>query len=326
MKKELVQVLSYFLIFDYPPSLDEIYTFFPKRISKNKLSKELSKIVFKNKSIEPYSNLRFTIDRSKNRVVEYSIKTVKSEELRVRSYEERYQSSLKKIDKVRFYIRLLSFFPQIKLIGLSGGVAMLNAEENDDIDIFIITAKHRLWTGRLIAVLLAQILGIRRSRLLDGKKLVIKDKICLNLFFDETNLKVSKRKQTVYVGHEILQMKLFVNKDMIYERFLDANRWIMKFFPNSNILRASLRFGGESRSISYCNNRSRQARTVIRSFKSIIPNIIGNISESIMKKIQLWLIKKHQANEIITNNQLWFFPEDFEKKIRARLIDQSPEK
>ena len=37
--------------------------------------------------------------------------------------------------------------------------------------------------------------------------------------------------------------------------------------------------------------------------------------ELISKKLQLSIINRHKTNEIITNKQLWFFPEDFENKL-----------
>ncbi len=195
-KKSIAKVLKYFSIFGYRPTLDELYTFLPIKVDKNKL---------------------------KYTPVEYSI---------------RRKISQKKLNNWRFrvYIKLISLFPQIKLVGLSGSISMMNAREDDDIDLFIITEKNRLFTGRLIVVALAQILGLRRTR----NNLAMKqfnngfaDKVCLNLFFDERNLKVPKFKQTLFVGHEVLQMKPIIVKGDIYERFLKANRWVFRLFPNA---------------------------------------------------------------------------------------------
>ena len=41
--------------------------------------------------------------------------------------------------------------------------------------------------------------------------------------------------------------------------------------------------------------------------------------ESVLKKLQLFSINKHKTSELITDSQLWFHPEDFENKIKARL-------
>ena len=50
------------------------------------------------------------------------------------------------------------------------------------------------------------------------------------------------------------------------------------------------------------------------TFKFMIDKV-----ESVLKKLQLFSINKHKTSELITDSQLWFHPEDFEKKIKARL-------
>ena len=304
MEKEIISVVKYFSFFAYQPTLEEIHTFLPAKIDKNKLKMELDRL--------KYTPPQYSIGR---------------------------KISKKKLENWRFrtYIKLLSFFPQIKLVGLSGSISMMNAKEDDDIDLFIITAKHRLFTGRLIALVLAQSLGLRRSRdsaidektryrkFFDGKQktaknlvssLSPKNKVCLNLFFDESDLKVPKFKQTEFVGHEVLQMKPIINKDQTYERFLEKNRWVFKLFPN-----------GKSKS-QIINLKSQISS---KRFKFKILNLFGtwnlgfrisNKTESFLKNLQLKLINKHQTTEIITDSQLWFHPDDFSRKLPFNLHRQ----
>jgi hypothetical protein len=82
-------------------------------------------------------------------VGEYCIKKSKvnppagGQKSKVWKYNQKYLFSQEKLQnwRVRLYLKILSFFPQIKLIGLSGSLAMMNADKDDDIDLFIITAK-----------------------------------------------------------------------------------------------------------------------------------------------------------------------------------------
>jgi len=115
------KVLKYFSFFAYYPTFDELYTFLPIKIDKKKL-----------KYTPP----------------QYSIPT--SPRLRGAS---KYKISKKKLENWKFktYIKLLSLAPQIKLVGLSGSISMMNATENDDIDLFIITAKSRFRLGKFIS-------------------------------------------------------------------------------------------------------------------------------------------------------------------------------
>jgi len=319
IKKEILKTIKYFSIFTYYPTSEEIHTFLELKISKNGLKKEIKKMVV-DKLIEKYA--RYTVG-------EYSIGRIKSLELRIKN-------SKIKLNNWRFraYIKLISLFSQIKLVGLSGSISMMNAEEGDDIDLFIITAKNRLFTGRLIAIAMAQILGLRRSRKIEkldtifstatppwGPLAIVskkvpslltipqslkpnpyKNKVCLNLFFDERELKVPKYKQTLFVGHEVLQMKPLVAKGDIYERFLEANEWVFRIFSNAK----------ENLEFKIKNSESKKR---IISSKLLILNF-GRIIELILKKIQLNSINKHRTTEIITDSQLWFHPDDFEKKIK----------
>ena len=288
MVKEILQTIRYFSLFNYDPTSEEIYTFLKKKCSKRHLARILEKMNKKSimtvygKNYQSISNFKFQIKNC------------------LRHTPPQYSISQKKINNLRFrlYIRLLSLFPQIKLVGLSGTVAMMNAEEKDDIDLFIITARNRLFTGRFITVLLANLLGIKRPAF--AKASAGKDKVCLNLFFDEKNLSVPKRKQTEYVGHEVLQMKPLVAKGDIYQRFLEANHWVFRIFPNSR-----------SRIFKFPHfakaSRGEQ-----------ILNWVGDWIELLMQKLQLYFINRHRTSEIITSSQLWFHPEDFEKKILTK--------
>ncbi len=293
MDKKLASIIKYFAVFDYFPSFKDIYTFFPEKISKKKL-----RIIFKAKK---YTVGEYGIGRKISNI--------------------KYQISKRKLDNWRYkiYIKLLSFPPQIKLVGLSGSISMMNAKEDDDIDLFIITGENRLFTGRLIALVLAQILGLRRGRdsatnkkaryqkFFDGKpqtaknlvSSLSKNKVCLNLFFDESNLKVPKFKQTEFVGHEVLQMKPIIVKNNIYDRFLEANGWVFKLFPNSKERISNFKF--------LISNQFQ-----ISNFKNL-----NDWIEHRLKNFQLKLINRHRTTEIITSTQLWFHPDDFEKKINA---------
>lgn len=161
---------------------------------------------------------------------------------------------------------------------------MMNAESSDDIDFFIITKAHRLWTARLCLLGAAELFGVRRKRLTSR----VKDSFCFNLFFDETDLIVPEEKQNLYVAHEIVQMKPIVIKNEAYSRFLKANQWVRDFFPNINI----------------SNHYKKDT------------NYRSSLLEFLCKKLQLFLMSKHKTNERITKTQLWFFPRDFEKKLK----------
>jgi|GEM_PF-771750 len=347
MEEEILKTIRYFDFFNYCSSFNKIYQFLSFKTTKKQLKekllilerqKKIKKFFSKEKSQFLYTlgeyYRKFKIQNSKFKV-----------NLKFKA-GERFKESRKKLKNWRFrlYVKLLSFFPQVKLVGLSGSIAMMNAGKDDDIDLFIITAKNRLFTGRFIAVILAEMMGIRRKRDLkiDNKQRITghhifdstsslikvrgspksltekhapsfllinssyKNKVCLNLFFDENNLIIPKFKQTLFVGHEVLQMRPLINKDSVYERFLAANDWVFKLFPN---ILSTLKLKIKTSKLNLSNSKSgKDLKLGLKNFSDWLENQL--------KKIQLKLINRHKTIEIITNSQLWFHPEDFERKVK----------
>jgi len=341
LENEVLKTIRYFSFFDYPPSFEEIYTFLGKKATKKKVEEALKSLEGqkKIKKIEDLNNVtRYTLYVIYNDTVgEYSIKLKnKNEKLKIERYNKRYLFSQKKLEnwRVRLYLKILSFFPQIKLIGFSGSLAMMNAEKNDDIDLFIITAKNQLFTGRIIALFWAEVFGLRKKFGKNKKSQKIfrfypkkadladlSEKVCLNLFFDESDLAVPEFKRNEYVAHEILQMKPIVNKDGVYERFLTANSWVFEIFPNAKenekfkINPPIRRIKSKFKIKNFLSNF--KFLTVILRFAFYILNFLAFGVESMFKDFQMFFINKHRTTEIITNTQLWFHPEDFGEKIHG---------
>ena len=263
-----MQPLDYFAFFKYSPTFYEYWQFYPKIIGQKKL-----KQILKTKNIQII----------KNRVVSKKNKSFLSSTL------ERALISQRKIAKYEKLIEFLGKLPWIKFIGFSGTVSMLNAKDKDDIDLFIITKANQMWTARFWLIFLTTILGVRRK----PKMKKYENKLCLNLFFSEADLKVPKHKQTNYIAHELIQLKPVVNKGQTYERLLYANSWVKNMFPNT----------GEKFQIPNYKLKPKKL------------NLLENSLENLLKVFQQRLIKRYKTKEYLTPTQLWFFPYDFETKI-----------
>lgn len=207
-------------------------------------------------------------------------------------FKNRSEISERKIRSVNLFFKLLSLFPFILFAGISGSLSMKNGREDDDIDICIITSPGRMWTGRFVAVACAFVLGKKRSY----KEKNPVDKICLNLFFDYANLAIPQLKRNEYVAHELLQLKPVINRGYTYESFIYANKWIRQFFPNIGIKKLK----------------------VVPPIK-VTP--FDDLVDSILKLLQLRSITKRQTSELISDTQLWFYPQDFEKKLKKKFPD-----
>lgn len=143
-----------------------------------------------------------------------------------------HRASLQKWPIAQKAAGILSLVPTIKFVGVSGALSMGAAGQADDIDLFIITSVDCLWITRLVSYLALKVFGLKIRKV---GEVQVKDKLCLNLWLDERSLSFASR-QDVYTAHEIMQVKPLVYKDKSYERFLSANRWIVKFFPSAEEL------------------------------------------------------------------------------------------
>jgi hypothetical protein len=287
LSQSILATLAYHDIFDYPLAEDEITRFLiEKNAAVQSIKKELPSLVTAKKIVES-KGYHFLKKRS-----EIVVKRVK-----------RTNESKKKLRRAKVYSTLLKTIPTIKMLAISGALAMENSDKGDDIDFVIATSNGTLWTTRFLAN--AIILPFKRDP--SGKK--VADKACLNLFLDESALKI--KEQNLYTAHEICQMKLLWDRDNTYERFLKANSWTKKYLPNwSHVAR-----GPSSRSLW----RGRTSPKLS----------IFSLVEKPLKNFQLWYMRNKVTTEKIGDRQLFFHPKgtetkvlnDYEKKIKE-LIKQ----
>lgn len=300
MNSNLKQVFAYFDYFSYDPSFDEIHSFYPKKITKEELTEMLFDLI-KYKKIKTYStktvknvhlerinnvfnifcHLKFVFGNLRFYTLpQYSI----NHKVQIKKQNLKYFKQI--VRKVQKYIQFISLLPTVRFIAITGSSAMLHASPSGDLDLFIITKHRTLWATRALLVLLAKLMGVYGSH------------ICLNLFFDEAYLKVPRIKQNVYVAHEILQMRVLFDKNRIYDRFIDSNRWIYNLLPNT-------------RSQSLMHTASAKVGS---------GGIFGGI-ESICQMTQTAIIRRNKTGYKISNKQLWLFRTDYEDRLRlSRLI------
>jgi hypothetical protein len=116
------------------------------------------------------------------------------------------------------YGRILSSLPYIRMVALTGSLAVLNVSKDHDFDYMLVTAPGRVWTARAFAVTL------NRLTRLQGYTL------CPNLIVSENALEWPLH--DLYSARELCQMIPITGLD-VYRRLLAANRWAMKFLPNA---------------------------------------------------------------------------------------------
>lgn len=196
----------YHNIFEYPLTLSELIRWTPKKSYKIK-----SKINFKN-----------------------GFYYIKHKDTFVYERNLRKRISQRKILIAKKAAKVLSIIPVIRMVGISGSLAMNNAKKGSDIDLIIITKQGELWTARILTYFLLKITGflVRKPKSSEEK-----DKLCLNIWLDESTLLWPKKQRNIYTAHEILQIIPILNKKKMFESFLSENKWAFKYWPNAQKIR-----------------------------------------------------------------------------------------
>lgn len=277
MEKAILKTLVYADIFDYPLRVWEIHKWLiGKSASLPQVEKNLNKLKEKKRalSIRGYCYLN-------NRAAIINKRLKK---------EKHSKYFLKKAKLVAF---LLKTIPWVKLVGISGGLALENCGPKDDIDIFVITQKNRMWICRFFMLGLLFLLGLQRRRSFNKKQAA--GKVCLNMILEEDKLQQQKR--DLFIAHEVLQMKVLWQRDGIYTKFLADNQWVFKFLPN------------------WTGSLYQSTKTL--NTKYIIHNTFANIMEYLARKFQLWYMKKPKGAEKIQEGTLYFHPKDIGEDVLA---------
>lgn len=200
----------------------------------------------------------------------------------------------------------LAIIPTIRLVGVTGGLAMNNAGRDDDIDLFFIVANGTMWVSRMLVTILMDILWLRRH----PKDQRVANKVCLNMFMTEGAMKLAKPDHDCFTAHEVLQMQpLFVREDT-YKSFLRANQWVKTFLPNAwqEKYQACLPV--------------RQVSGIRYQEKSDIGIWCLKLLEKPSRFFQLWYMRKHRTNEVISDTVLRFHPKDARIWIKRKLASR----
>jgi hypothetical protein len=192
--------------------------------------------------------------------------------------------SRKKWPMARRAALLLRHVPGILCVGVTGALAVGNAGKDDDIDLLCLTRRGWLWTGRLFATLLLDMLGIRRR----PGDTNVSDKMCLNMFLAEDSFALPRGERDLFSAHEVLQMVPLWERDGAYGKFLRANSWVKEFLPNAWEQKYPVP------SIQYQEKQ----------------NTAFSLLESAATWLQLRHMERRRTNEVITEGALRFHPKD----------------
>lgn len=284
LEDAMLSTLAYHGIFDYPLRISEIHNFLiGKKVKEETVKKEVPKLINARRIGEQNS---FLYLKGRKSITKLRLK--------------RKDYSQKKLDKAKFYAQVLKLIPSIKLVAVSGALAMGNSHKADDIDLVIVTAKNFLWTTRFFANIL--LWPFKR----DPQGLKKSDRACLNLFLEESALKI--KDQNLYTAHEIAQLKLLWDRNKTYSRLIKSNNWFLKYLPNWKPEKnAEAKKQGATMGSTQGRSSFKQKSDLV--FKPL---------ETILKNFQLAYMKSKITTEKIGDKQLFFHPKKTEKSVLSK--------
>jgi hypothetical protein len=113
----------------------------------------------------------------------------------------------------------LARLPFVRMVALTGALAVRNATPNDDIDYVIVTADRRVWLARALAIIIVRLARLRGVYL------------CPNYVLSEQAL--AQERQNLYIAHEISQM-IPLSGHEVYLRMRHANSWVKGHLANAD--------------------------------------------------------------------------------------------
>jgi len=208
IEENILSTLAYFDLFSYPLNRGEIYLFLPVKCDMNNFNYALNSLVNEQ---HIYRFEKFYSLRNDHYLIE-----------RRNKGNKRAAELMVTAGKV---CSMLARFPYVRGIGISGSLSKNFADESADIDLFIITAKNRLWIARTLMH------AFKKLTYLFNKQ----HYFCMNYYIDEQNLDIPEK--NIYTATEVVTL-IPLQGDAQFVDFFAANAWSRLFLPN-NVMRIS---------------------------------------------------------------------------------------
>ncbi len=137
----------------------------------------------------------------------------------VKVRQEREKASQKLWPVALRYGTWLSRLPFVRMVALTGALAMHNAaDDDDDLDYILVTVQRRVWLARAFSIVLVRLARLQGTQL------------CPNYVLAESAL--VQEKHDIFIAHEVVQMVPLYGHEL-YQRFRAMNAWVTQQLPNA---------------------------------------------------------------------------------------------
>ncbi len=220
LEQSIIKTLAFFDIFNYPLTLTELWKWLYRPgtgrqpVSLSELKEILATSQWLKEKVVQVEGFYALVGREASYLI-----------------RKRHNNLAEhKFDLAVRLIKIYRYLPFIKMIAVCNSLAYSNTREESDIDLFIITARGKLWLVRLLTIAVVKILHLRPQP--DHSR----DTFCLSFFIDEDYLNIKDvmiTSQTdVYYPYWLEQVLPIYDQDNTYAKFLAANDWCQDYLPN----------------------------------------------------------------------------------------------
>jgi hypothetical protein len=255
VKENILATLVYFDLFDYPLTRGEIYVFLSNKYHYDDFDQALKDLLDEDRI--------YQFDRF------YSLKN--DHYLVVRRLEGNKKAA--ELIKIAANVgNILIRFPYVRGIAISGSLSKNFADDHSDIDLFIITAKNRLWIARTLMHCFKKLAFLAKKE----------HYFCMNYYIDEQKLEIVEK--SIYTAIEIGTL-IPLQGEAVFEKFYAENIWTRSFLPNK-IMRIA----------SAAPQKNHPLKNMI---EWLLNNRAGNSIDNLLMKITAgrWL-KKTKKNKL----------------------------
>lgn len=117
------------------------------------------------------------------------------------------------------YGRWIGNLPGVRMVAVTGSLAVNSADSGSDLDYLVVTRPGRLWLVRAMIILLVRLTAWQKNA------------ICPNYLITENALEIKER--NLFTAHELAQMVPIAGLP-VYHQMLDENGWVSDYLPNAS--------------------------------------------------------------------------------------------